>query len=75
MPQAQVHAKVSQPGSDQASRTELDDAVDQAVADAAERAQADDETLATTDALLDEIDAILTEEAEFAVNYRQRGGQ
>jgi ubiquitin-like protein Pup len=69
----QVHARVSQPGSDAATRTADDDDVDQAVADAAERVA--NETLDTTDALLDEIDAILIEEEEFAVNYVQKGGQ
>jgi len=75
VPQEQIHAKVSQPGHDAATRTAADDVVDQAIDDAIERAASDNETLDTTDALLDEIDAILTEEADFAVNYRQRGGQ
>lgn len=71
----QVHAKTSQPGQDAACRTAADEDIDQAVADAAARAAEDNETLATTDALLDEIDAILTEEEEFALNYVQKGGQ
>lgn len=69
----QVHAKTSQPGSDAASRTKLDDDIDQAVEDAATRAA--NEVLDTTDALLDEIDAILTQEEQFAVNYVQKGGE
>lgn len=73
MAEKQVYARVSQPGSDAGQRTEDDDAVDRAVDEAAERAA--NETLDTTDALLDEIDAVLIEEEEFAIHYLQKGGQ
>ena len=73
MGEKQVYARVSQPGNDASQRTTDDDAVDQAIDEAVERAA--NETLDTTDALLDEIDAILTEEEEFAVRYIQKGGQ
>jgi ubiquitin-like protein Pup len=73
MPQ-QVHVRISQPGSDASTRTVNDDEIDQAVADAQERARAA-ETLDATDDLLDEIDAILTEEEEFAMHYLQKGGE
>jgi len=73
VPQAQVHA-TSQPGADRASRSAADDDVDQAVADAAERAHA--ELVAHSDELLDEIDAVLEENVlEVLTAYVQRGGQ
>ena len=75
MAQQVQQTRTSQPGSDAAGRSSYSDDVDQAVTDAAERAAADQETLGATDDLLDEIDAILTEEEEFAVHYLQRGGQ
>jgi hypothetical protein len=76
MPQEQVHqTRVSQPGSDAASRSSYSDDVDQAIDDAVARAVAENETLDATGDLLDEIDAILTEEAEFAVRYLQKPGE
>jgi hypothetical protein len=74
MAQEHVHARVSQPGSDATGQTELDADIDQAVTDAAERARADS-LVEHSDELLEEIDAILTEEETFAVNYLQKGGQ
>lgn len=74
MSQERVHARV-RPTVDSAERTDDDAAVDRAVADAADRAAADQEALDTTDELLDEIDAILTEEETFAIHYLQKGGQ
>lgn len=71
MPQERVHAPASQPGKDAATRTDLDDTVDQAVADAQQRAA----ELEATDSLLDEIDEILTEEETFAIHYLQKGGE
>jgi len=76
MPQ-QVHAttKVSQPGQDAATRTTADEDVDQAVADAVDRAAAD-ALVEHTDALLDEIDACLeTNVLEVLVSYVQKGGE
>lgn len=70
MPRERVHAQ-SQPGKDAATRTDLDDTVDQAVTDAQQRAA----ELEATDSLLDEIDEILQHEAEFAIHYLQKGGQ
>jgi ubiquitin-like protein Pup len=76
MPQQQVQqTRVSQPGHDAAGRSTYSEDVDQAVADAADRAATDQETLDAADDLLDEIDAILTEEEEFAVRYVQKGGE
>lgn len=75
MSRTKIHARVSQPGVDAAQRTAADDDVDQAIDDAMARAVADNETLDTTDDLLDEIGAILLEEERFAVTYLQRGGQ
>jgi hypothetical protein len=66
----QVHTR---PTSDSTGRTTDDDVVDQAVDDAKTRSQS--ELVEHADEFLDEIDAILTEEEEFAVTYRQRGGQ
>lgn len=68
-----IQARVTR-SADASTRTAADDDVDQAVADAISRAAAD-ETLDTTDDLLDEIDAILTEEEEFAIHYIQKGGE
>jgi len=73
MPREQVHA-TTQPGKDAAGRSALDETVDQAVADAADRAAQD--TLDATDELLDEIDELLEVNAEeFVRNYVQKGGQ
>lgn len=71
MPREQVHAQ-TQPGKDAAERTADDDAVDQAVADAQQRAA----ELEATDSLLDEIDDLLEVNAEeFVRAYVQKGGQ
>lgn len=71
MPRERVHAPASQPGKDAATCSDLDDTIDQAVADAQQRAA----ELEATDELLDEIDEILRHEAEFAVQYVQKGGE
>jgi ubiquitin-like protein Pup len=74
MSREQVHATTTQPGKDAAGRSDLDDTIDQAVADAADRAAQD--TLDATDELLDEIDDLLEVNAEeFVRNYVQKGGQ
>ena len=71
-----VHAKVtSRPTADSDQRDrEVDEIVDQAVADAAREREASD-LVAHADDLLDEIDAILQQEEQFALQYRQRGGE
>ena len=75
MPQ-QTHAKVvSQPGRDAATRTTADADVDQAIADAIDRA-ATEALVDETDDFLDEVDALLEENAlEVLQAYVQRGGQ
>jgi ubiquitin-like protein Pup len=72
MPQ-QTHAKVSQPA---ATRTEQEnEVVDQAIADAIDRAVAEALVDETGD-FLDEVDACLEENAlEVVTRYVQRGGQ
>ena len=75
MPQ-RTHAKVaSQPGQDAATRTAADEDVDQAIADAIDRA-ATEALVDETDDFLDEVDALLEENAlEVLRTYVQRGGQ
>ena len=74
MPQ-RTHAKVSQPGQDAATRTAADEDVDQAIADAIDRA-ATEALVDETDDFLDEVDALLEENAlEVLQAYVQRGGQ
>ncbi len=72
MPQEQVHASRAHDQHQADQHTEMDAIAE---ADAGERTTEAQATLDHTDELLDEIDAILIAEENFARNYVQKGGE
>jgi uncharacterized coiled-coil DUF342 family protein len=73
--QEQTHYHTNRTHPDEEHAAEMDALMDKAIAEAQECRRDRPEVVEHSDEFLDEIDAILVEEEEFALSYRQKGGQ